>query len=399
MIFVNLRVLGPAARSPGCGSARRSSYLTGQRVLGHPRSAFVGSVRACCSASSCSAARPGVDPRPPRRRPRPARRAAWAGSSRSGCVGRGDRLRLLAGRSLVQRRGASSVRGASAPTRRSGPARLLPAVRGDVRRGGQRASCARAPTSAGARRWPGSSRSTSPTRPGPSCPTPTSSPRSPTPRAAASTSYPRPARPWTCAARSGAATGSSPIAWWSATARRSCCASPRGAAGPGRRAAHPLALLPPLSAHGAAAARPGRPGDGGGRRGAARGASPIRTPASSSCATPTTRRASCSQREIWAGCSTRLPEHVAVAARRGARATSSDAEPHGASLALLDDFPRLLVFRTFSKAYGLAGLRCGYVIGGPGSERAARADSRRRSASPSSSQAGALEALRKLRAS
>lgn len=39
-----------------------------------------------------------------------------------------------------------------------------------------------------------------------------------------------------------------------------------------------------------------------------------------------------------------------------------------ASLALLADHPRLLVFRTFSKAWGLAGLRCGYAIGGPGSE-------------------------------
>jgi len=35
-----------------------------------------------------------------------------------------------------------------------------------------------------------------------------------------------------------------------------------------------------------------------------------------------------------------------------------------ASLRLLDAFPRLLVFRTFSKAWGLAGLRCGYAIGG-----------------------------------
>ena len=39
-----------------------------------------------------------------------------------------------------------------------------------------------------------------------------------------------------------------------------------------------------------------------------------------------------------------------------------------ASLALLDDHPRLLVFRTFSKAWGLAGLRCGYAIGGPEAE-------------------------------
>lgn len=35
---------------------------------------------------------------------------------------------------------------------------------------------------------------------------------------------------------------------------------------------------------------------------------------------------------------------------------------------LLDDHPRLLIFRTFSKIYGLAGLRAGYALGGPGSE-------------------------------
>ena len=39
-----------------------------------------------------------------------------------------------------------------------------------------------------------------------------------------------------------------------------------------------------------------------------------------------------------------------------------------ASLGLLEEHPRLLVFRTFSKAWGLAGLRCGYAIGGPGAE-------------------------------
>ena len=39
-----------------------------------------------------------------------------------------------------------------------------------------------------------------------------------------------------------------------------------------------------------------------------------------------------------------------------------------ASLTLLEEFPRLLVFRTFSKAWGLAGLRCGYAVGGPGAE-------------------------------
>jgi histidinol-phosphate aminotransferase len=46
----------------------------------------------------------------------------------------------------------------------------------------------------------------------------------------------------------------------------------------------------------------------------------------------------------------------------------ADAQPRDGALALLDEHPRLLVFRTFSKAWGLAGLRCGYALGGPGSE-------------------------------
>jgi histidinol-phosphate aminotransferase len=45
-----------------------------------------------------------------------------------------------------------------------------------------------------------------------------------------------------------------------------------------------------------------------------------------------------------------------------------DVQAHDASLELLAGYPRLLVFRSFSKAWGLAGLRCGYAIGAPGSE-------------------------------
>ena len=41
-----------------------------------------------------------------------------------------------------------------------------------------------------------------------------------------------------------------------------------------------------------------------------------------------------------------------------------DIEPLDACLKLLvNEFPRLLVFRTFSKVYGMAGLRAGYVVG------------------------------------
>lgn len=46
----------------------------------------------------------------------------------------------------------------------------------------------------------------------------------------------------------------------------------------------------------------------------------------------------------------------------------ADAQPADASLSLLEEHPRLIVFRSFSKARGLAGLRVGYAIGGPGSE-------------------------------
>jgi histidinol-phosphate aminotransferase len=62
-----------------------------------------------------------------------------------------------------------------------------------------------------------------------------------------------------------------------------------------------------------------------------------------------------------------LPESVSVLLDE-ALADFVTAEEPNATLALLDDCPRLLAFRTFSKAYGLAGLRCGYALGGPGSE-------------------------------
>jgi histidinol-phosphate aminotransferase len=62
-----------------------------------------------------------------------------------------------------------------------------------------------------------------------------------------------------------------------------------------------------------------------------------------------------------------LPERVVVLLDEALR-DFVDAEERDAALALLEDHPRLLVFRTFSKAWGLAGLRCGYVLGGPGAE-------------------------------
>src|SRR3954447_26092619 len=58
-----------------------------------------------------------------------------------------------------------------------------------------------------------------------------------------------------------------------------------------------------------------------------------------------------------------LPERVVVLLDE---ALADYAEqPRDAALALLETHPRLIVFRTFSKAWGLAGLRCGYAVGGP----------------------------------
>jgi histidinol-phosphate aminotransferase len=62
-----------------------------------------------------------------------------------------------------------------------------------------------------------------------------------------------------------------------------------------------------------------------------------------------------------------LPDRVVVLLDEALRDFAA-AEPLDATLALLDAFPRLLLFRTFSKAWGLAGLRCGYAVGGAGAE-------------------------------
>ncbi|HVS29031.1 MAG TPA: aminotransferase class I/II-fold pyridoxal phosphate-dependent enzyme [Solirubrobacteraceae bacterium] len=87
----------------------------------------------------------------------------------------------------------------------------------------------------------------------------------------------------------------------------------------------------------------------------------------------------------------RLPERVVVLLDE-ALSEYADAEPPGASLGLLDEHPRLIILRTFSKAFGLSGLRCGYALGGHGSESLLE-----RLAPPlgvnALSQAGALEAL------
>jgi histidinol-phosphate aminotransferase len=62
-----------------------------------------------------------------------------------------------------------------------------------------------------------------------------------------------------------------------------------------------------------------------------------------------------------------LPPEVAILLDE-ALVELADGRELDASLPLLEEHPRLLVFRSFSKAWGLAGLRVGYALGGPGSE-------------------------------
>ncbi|HST55157.1 MAG TPA: aminotransferase class I/II-fold pyridoxal phosphate-dependent enzyme [Solirubrobacteraceae bacterium] len=86
-----------------------------------------------------------------------------------------------------------------------------------------------------------------------------------------------------------------------------------------------------------------------------------------------------------------LPEGVALLLDESL-VEFADAQPAAASIELLERFPRLLVFRSFSKAWGLAGLRVGYAIGGPGSEELL-AELEPDLGVSEISQAGALQAL------
>ena len=60
----------------------------------------------------------------------------------------------------------------------------------------------------------------------------------------------------------------------------------------------------------------------------------------------------------------RLPERV-VCLLDEALVDYVSSQPVDACLRLVDEFDRLIVFRSFSKAWGLAGLRCGYAVGSP----------------------------------
>jgi histidinol-phosphate aminotransferase len=57
-----------------------------------------------------------------------------------------------------------------------------------------------------------------------------------------------------------------------------------------------------------------------------------------------------------------LPDHVHLLVDE-AYVEFQDVEPQDSVLRLVDAFPRLVVFRTFSKIWGLSGLRAGYAIG------------------------------------
>jgi histidinol-phosphate aminotransferase len=67
--------------------------------------------------------------------------------------------------------------------------------------------------------------------------------------------------------------------------------------------------------------------------------------------------------EIAAFCE-RIPPHVTVILDEAYVEFQTHDDPD-ASLGLLADFPNVVVLRTFSKCYGLAGLRVGYAIGSP----------------------------------
>jgi histidinol-phosphate aminotransferase len=60
----------------------------------------------------------------------------------------------------------------------------------------------------------------------------------------------------------------------------------------------------------------------------------------------------------------RLPEHVHVLLDES-YAQFQDTEPEDACMSLVEAFPRLLTVRSFSRIYGLSGIRAGYAVGAP----------------------------------
>ncbi len=144
------------------------------------------------------------------------------------------------------------------------------------------------------------------------------------------------------------------------------------AARQGRRARDAVAVLSALPADGAARGRRGRS-----RWTSAAGAStPTRCAKRSAPRTrvvvlcnPNDPTGTYLTAGAWsASFASSLPEHVHLLIDE-AYVEFQDAEPRDSVLRLVDAFPRHVVFRTFSKIYGLSGLRAGYAIGSPARDR------------------------------
>jgi histidinol-phosphate aminotransferase len=90
----------------------------------------------------------------------------------------------------------------------------------------------------------------------------------------------------------------------------------------------------------------------------------------------------------------RIPAHVCVVLDEAYVEFSLTVGDPFASLPLLDRFPNLVVLRTFSKVYGLAGLRVGYGLCGSESFRVAVDQVRQPFYLTSAAQAAAVEALK-----
>ena len=60
----------------------------------------------------------------------------------------------------------------------------------------------------------------------------------------------------------------------------------------------------------------------------------------------------------------RLPDHVHVLLDES-YVQFQDVEPEDACMSLVEAFPRLIVLRSFSRIYGLSGIRAGYAVGAP----------------------------------
>jgi histidinol-phosphate aminotransferase len=61
---------------------------------------------------------------------------------------------------------------------------------------------------------------------------------------------------------------------------------------------------------------------------------------------------------------TRLPDHVHVLLDES-YVQFQDVEPEDACMSLVEAFPRLIALRSFSRIYGLSGIRAGYAVGAP----------------------------------